>query len=108
MKTATPIFIEAYFTQMGAGLLDTRSFEMYVSGNDMGTITTTAYTCSTKPLFMQMASSNITIELRPTQESTLPPIISAIEIYTATDPLITNGTNQSDCKRNNLATHNIP
>ncbi|XP_042067995.1 probable LRR receptor-like serine/threonine-protein kinase At1g05700 [Salvia splendens] len=96
MKTATPIFIEAYFTQMGAGFSDTRSFEMYVSGNDMGTITTTDYYCSTKSLFLQMASSNITIELHPTPESTLPPIISAIEIYTATDPLITNGTNQSD------------
>ncbi|XP_047943542.1 probable LRR receptor-like serine/threonine-protein kinase At1g05700 [Salvia hispanica] len=96
MKTATPIFIEAYFTQMGAGPLDTRSFEMYVSENDMGTITTTYYTCSTKSLFIQMASNNITIELHPTPESTLPPIISAIEIYTATDPLITNGTNQSD------------
>ncbi|XP_041995604.1 probable LRR receptor-like serine/threonine-protein kinase At4g29180 [Salvia splendens] len=35
-------------------------------------------------------------QLHHMPESMLPPIISAIEIYTATDPLIANGTNQSD------------
>ncbi|KAH6766209.1 hypothetical protein C2S52_017192 [Perilla frutescens var. hirtella] len=97
IKTATPIYIEAYFTQMDAGFSDTRSFDMYVGGINVGTITPSDdYSCNTQAAFAQVSSSNLSIELRPTAESTLPPIISAIEIYTASDPLVTTGTDQRD------------
>lgn len=105
VKTATLIYIEAYFTLMEAEYSDTRSFEMYVAGTSVAIITPTDYSCTTQPSFVQVSDSNLTIELRPTAQSRLPPIISAIEIYTATDPLITTGTNQSD--RKNLFTSSL-
>lgn len=98
VKTATPIYIEAYFTETGAGVSDTRAFEMYVAGLSFGTVTPIYGLCMTPYGLVQVSDSNLTIELQPTQQSTLPPIISAIEIYTATDPLITTGTDQDDCK----------
>lgn len=99
VKTATPIYIEAYFTEMGAvGISDTRAFEMYVAGLSFGTIAPSEGFCTTPSGLVQVSNSNLSIELHPTQLSTLPPIISAIEIYTATDPLITAGTDQDDCK----------
>ncbi|XP_034688890.1 senescence-induced receptor-like serine/threonine-protein kinase [Vitis riparia] len=36
------------------------------------------------------------VELRPPIDSVLPPVISAIEVYTASDPLVTIGTSQDD------------
>ncbi|XP_057782760.1 probable LRR receptor-like serine/threonine-protein kinase At1g05700 [Salvia miltiorrhiza] len=97
VKSATPIFIEAYFTVTAAGYSDIRSFEMYEAGSYAATITPSDYSCTTQSNFVQISSgTNLSIELRPTAQSTLPPIISAIEIYTATDPLIKTGTNQTD------------
>lgn len=79
---------------------DARSFDIYIAGDptSLATITPSDFECIVEPLFAQVSGDNLTVELRPTAESTLPPIISAIEVYTATDPLITTGTDQRDCK----------
>ncbi|RVW57063.1 putative LRR receptor-like serine/threonine-protein kinase [Vitis vinifera] len=46
--------------------------------------------------FSGQYSSTLNVELQPTANSTLPPSISAIEVYTASDPLATIGTSEDD------------
>lgn len=102
VKKATPIYVVPYFTLMEAEASDARSFDIYV-GDDptsLATVTPSDFLCITQPFSVQVSGTNLTVELRPTSASTLPPIISAIEVYTATDPLITEGTDQRDCKEN--------
>ncbi|KAI3450470.1 hypothetical protein Pfo_007135 [Paulownia fortunei] len=96
VKTITPIYVEAYFTEMQVMFTDTRSFDMYVDGKNLVTVIPEYYTCTPELALVQALTSNLTIELRPTATTSLPPIISAIEIYTASDPLITTGTHQND------------
>ncbi|KAK6926901.1 hypothetical protein RJ641_008620, partial [Dillenia turbinata] len=42
------------------------------------------------------SEGTLTVELRPTEDLTLPPIISAIEVYMASDSLVTTGTSSDD------------
>lgn len=99
VKTITSIYIEAHFTEMQVMSTGTRSFDMYVDGKSVGgTITPQYYECTSELVFVETSISNLTIELRPTANTPLPPIISAIEIYAASDPLVTAGTDQNDCK----------
>ncbi|KAI3450469.1 hypothetical protein Pfo_007134 [Paulownia fortunei] len=96
VKTITPIFIEANFTKIQSTSSDTRSFDMYVDGKSLATVIPEYYTCTPELALVQALTSNLTIELRPTATTSLPPIISAIEIYTASDPHVTTGTHQDD------------
>ncbi|KAK3024461.1 hypothetical protein RJ639_043182, partial [Escallonia herrerae] len=92
-------YIETYFTELTAlSINDTRSFDIYVDGNYKVTISPEYQNCTGAWAIINEAGT-LTAELRPTSESTLPPIISAIELYTASDALITTGTSQDDCKR---------
>ncbi|KAK2997151.1 hypothetical protein RJ639_025462, partial [Escallonia herrerae] len=90
-------YIETYFTELTAlSINDTRSFDMYVDGNYKVTISPEYQNCTGAWAIINEVGTLITAELRPTSESTLPPIISAIELYTASDALITTGTSQDD------------
>ncbi|KAK2987723.1 hypothetical protein RJ640_015388 [Escallonia rubra] len=90
-------YIETYFTELTAlSINDTRSFDMYVDGNYKVTISPEYQNCTGAWAIINKVGTLITAELRPTSESTLPPIISAIELYTASDALITTGTSQDD------------
>lgn len=98
VKTITPIFIEAYFTETKSDVISgTRSFDMYVEDKSLA-VNPEYSTCTAEVALVQASTSNLTIELRPTETTSLPPIISAIEIYTASDPLVTTGTDENDSK----------
>ncbi|KAK3010793.1 hypothetical protein RJ639_012607 [Escallonia herrerae] len=89
-------YIEAYFT--GMYIDDTRSFDIYVNDNYVTTTSPEFENCTGAWTTTNNHTGSLTtVELRPTAESTLPPIISAIELYTASDPLVTTGTSQDDC-----------
>ncbi|PSR86659.1 LRR receptor-like serine/threonine-protein kinase precursor, partial [Actinidia chinensis var. chinensis] len=96
-KTNSLNFIEPYFTEMAElGINQTRSFSLYVN-NEYKLTTSPQYQNFTAALtLVQTSGTIITVELRPVEGSTLPPIVSAIEVYTASVPLITTGTSQDD------------
>lgn len=99
IKTNSLIYIEAYFTAMSLDeVTETREFGFYVGNKQLTTVTTEYGTCTGIWALFQHSSSSLTIELSPTETSTLPPIISAIEVYTASDPLVTTRTLQNDRK----------
>ncbi|CAI9776714.1 unnamed protein product [Fraxinus pennsylvanica] len=97
IKTNSLINIEAYFTAMSLDeVTETREFGFYVGNKQLATVTTEYGTCTGVWALVTPFSSSLTIELRPTKTSKLPPIISAIEVYTASDPLVTTRTLQDD------------
>ncbi|PIN23959.1 Non-specific serine/threonine protein kinase [Handroanthus impetiginosus] len=96
VKPITPIVIVAYFTEMQSNLSGMRSFDIYVDDKSVDTVTPDYNTCTAKEVLVQALNSSLTIELRPTATTLLPPGISAIEIYTASDPLVTSGTDPDD------------
>ena len=97
-KPSSLNYILMYFTEMTQLVNDTRSFDVYVDGVFVLNSTPEYQNC-TKVKTYAHPEGNLTVELRPTTESNLPPIISAIEVYTASDALVTVGTSQDDCKR---------
>ncbi|KAL2470430.1 Leucine-rich repeat transmembrane protein kinase protein [Abeliophyllum distichum] len=97
IKLNSLIYIEAYFTAMSLDeVTETREFGFYVGNKQLATVFTEYGKCTAIWALVQRSSSSLTIELRPTKISTLPPIISAIEVYTASDPLVTTRTSQND------------
>ncbi|KAK3010792.1 hypothetical protein RJ639_012606 [Escallonia herrerae] len=87
------------YTQMGRNLAWLNSYRYNYGTNDPNDVILGVQNCTGAWAIINEAGTIITAELRPTSESTLPPIISAIELYTASDALITTGTSQDDCKR---------
>ncbi|KAK6944262.1 Malectin-like domain [Dillenia turbinata] len=65
---------------------ETRQFDFYVNGEQMLTLNPEYRTCSGAWANSQSEGTCI-VELCPTEDSTLPPIISAIEVYTSSDSL---------------------
>ncbi|KAL2487821.1 Leucine-rich repeat transmembrane protein kinase protein [Forsythia ovata] len=97
IKLNSLIYIEAYFTEMSLDTVtETREFGFYVGNKQLTTVFTEYGICTAVWALVQPSNSSLTIELRPTKISTLPPIISAIEVYTASDPLVTTRTSQND------------
>lgn len=92
-------YIEVYFTELEQLVNnEIRSFDFYVNDHHELTISPEYENCTGA---LAIASSNgtlVTVELRPAPNSTLPPVVSAVEVYTASDPLITVGTSEDDCK----------
>ncbi|KAA8549548.1 hypothetical protein F0562_001434 [Nyssa sinensis] len=87
--------ILVYYTEMTLQINETRAFDIYVD-NEFELRTSPEYQNCTGAKINAQPAGNLTVELRPTAESMLPPIISAIEVYTAGDPLVTTGTSQDD------------
>ncbi|KAK6945177.1 Malectin-like domain, partial [Dillenia turbinata] len=74
---------------------ENRHFDFNVNGEKMLTLNPEYRTCSAAWANLQ-SEGTLTLELCPTEDSTLPLIISAIEVYTASDSLVTTGTSQDD------------
>ncbi|XP_050203594.1 probable LRR receptor-like serine/threonine-protein kinase At1g05700 [Mercurialis annua] len=87
--------VDFYFTEIDQDPNAIRNIYLYVNDALEFTITPQYKNCTGYMINTQSFGSLI-VSLVPTLESTLPPIISAIEVYTATDPLVGAGTSQDD------------
>lgn len=96
-KDNTLNHVVAYFTEVALQINISRSFDFYVDGNFVRTITAEYEDCTVAWTNASTVGA-LTVELRPPSDSLLPPIISAIEVYTASDPLLTIGTAKEDRK----------
>ncbi|XP_064966902.1 probable LRR receptor-like serine/threonine-protein kinase At1g05700 [Musa acuminata AAA Group] len=86
-----------YFSEMSElEATQMRSFEIYVDGVHVSAPVSPPYQDFIELSFANItANSNTAIELRPTADSTLPPIISAMEVFLVSAAL-SNGTNADD------------
>ncbi|KAF8402811.1 hypothetical protein HHK36_010902 [Tetracentron sinense] len=75
---------------------ETRSFSIHVDGKDLGFTIRPRYQIGEGVRSTTSLLGNLKVVLYPLEESTLPPILSAIEIYTASPPLATTGVPQDD------------
>lgn len=96
-KTNSLNYILMYFTEMTMLINETRAFDIYVDNVYVLDAIPEYENCSKGKSYAQ-PKGTLSVELRPKTVSTLPPIISAIEVYTASDALVTIGTSQDDCK----------
>ena len=96
-KTDTFNHVVVYFTEVSFNINETRSFDFYVNDKFIVTISPQYENC-TGAWANSPTVGAMKVELRPPVDSDLPPIISAIEVYTASDPLVNIGTSQDDCK----------
>ncbi|CAL9055166.1 unnamed protein product [Musa banksii] len=98
LSTSTvPIYVNMYFSEMSElEATQMRSFEIYVDGVHVSAPVSPPYQDFIELSFANItANSNTAIELRPTADSTLPPIISAMEVFLVSAAL-SNGTNPDD------------
>ncbi|KAI6685693.1 hypothetical protein NL676_031606 [Syzygium grande] len=81
---------------------ETRAFDLYILGGTYITTISPQYQiCRDFEVDTEsigLSDEDICIQLLPTINTTLPPIIGAIEIYASTRPLVTTRTSQDDCK----------
>lgn len=98
LSTSTvTIYVNMYFSEMSEReSTQMRSFEIYVDGVNVSVPVRPPYQDFIELSFANItANSNTAIELRPTADSTLPPIISAMEDFLVSAAL-SNGTNADD------------
>ncbi|XP_057781673.1 probable LRR receptor-like serine/threonine-protein kinase At5g59680 [Salvia miltiorrhiza] len=92
------VYINWYFselTQLGAG--QNRSFSIFKDNKSYyGPISPPYGDCVELVVRDIVVSSNTTFSLVPTNVSTLPPLINAMEIFRIADDMLTNGTNKKD------------
>ncbi|KAE8685710.1 Detected protein of unknown function [Hibiscus syriacus] len=87
--------VEMYFTEPFLQTSETRSFKVLLNKS---------YVNTTNPEYQKCVSiganslsvGTLNVQLVPTSDSTLSPIISAIEVYTVSEPLVTATTSQND------------
>ncbi|XVE79664.1 hypothetical protein DITRI_Ditri14bG0076100 [Diplodiscus trichospermus] len=95
--TEVPIYMNMYFSEVL--VLDStqkRSFELYVDGKSSSDLFIPAYGKAGEMYLTNFtASSNTTFSLVASSDSTLSPLINALEVFTVTDEL-TDGTNSDD------------
>lgn len=89
-------YVAAYFTEISDSVNDSRFIDFYHDDTHMGTLPPVYGKCTGVWAIIQ-STDNLKIQLRQNASSALPPVISAIEVYTASDPLVTS-TSQDDCK----------
>ncbi|KAF8402812.1 hypothetical protein HHK36_010903 [Tetracentron sinense] len=90
-------YVSLYYTEVSElQPNETRSFSIYVDGEDLGFTIKPRYRFGEGVRTTTRLLGNMNVVLYPMEGSTLPPIISAIEIYTASPPLATTGTTQDD------------
>ncbi|WOL16257.1 leucine-rich repeat receptor-like serine/threonine-protein kinase [Canna indica] len=94
-----PVFayVNLYFAGMSQlGSNENNSFQIYVDNEIMGTTINPPYQSAAECwILVTDASASTNITLRATPEATLPPLISAMEVFVARDGL-SNGTDASD------------
>ncbi|RWW34868.1 hypothetical protein GW17_00000342 [Ensete ventricosum] len=98
LSTSTgPIYVNTYFSEMSElESTQMRSFEIYVDGVNVSAPVSPPYQDFIELPFPNItANSTTAIELRATADSTLPPIISAMEVFLVGASL-SNGTNADD------------
>ncbi|XP_057781675.1 putative leucine-rich repeat receptor-like protein kinase At2g19210 [Salvia miltiorrhiza] len=92
------VYINLYFselTQLGAG--QNRSFRIFKDNKSNSDPIIPPYgDCVVMYVSDITVSSNTTFSLVPTNVSTLPPLINALEIFRIADDKLTNGTNKKD------------
>ncbi|KAF8397572.1 hypothetical protein HHK36_016492 [Tetracentron sinense] len=89
-------YLSIYYAEMTELFNDTRSFGFVVDGQDLDLIVSPSYQICSGIWSKTKSSGPLTVDLNPAEGSTLPPIISLIEVYSASDPLITTGTSLDD------------
>ncbi|KAK8514398.1 hypothetical protein V6N12_009104 [Hibiscus sabdariffa] len=89
--------VEMYFTEPFLQTGETRSFSVIVNNSYVNTTNPEYQNCVSIGA-NSLSIGTLNVQLVPTNESTLPPIISAIEVYTVSEPLVTATTSQNDCK----------
>ncbi|KAI6685700.1 hypothetical protein NL676_031613 [Syzygium grande] len=95
-KASNRNYVAAYFTEISDLVNDSRFIDFYHDDTHMGTLPPEYGKCTGVWAIIQ-STDNLNIQLRQNASSALPPVISAIEVYTASDPLITS-TSQDDSK----------
>ncbi|XVF05591.1 hypothetical protein REPUB_Repub05bG0185900 [Reevesia pubescens] len=95
--TKVPIYMNMYFVEVSElGSTEKRSFELYVDGKSSSDPFIPSYEkAGQMSLTNFTASSNTTFSLVASSDSTLPPLINALEVFTISDEL-TDGTNSDD------------
>ncbi|XP_022728680.1 probable LRR receptor-like protein kinase At1g51890 [Durio zibethinus] len=88
--------VELYFTEP-LYTTATRSFNIDVNNEFAYAISPVYQECNGVWINV-MSVGTLNIELVATNNSTQPPVISAIEVYTASDPLVSVYTSTDDCK----------
>ncbi|KAL3625911.1 hypothetical protein CASFOL_030440 [Castilleja foliolosa] len=93
-----PIYANMYFSEVTQlDTTETRSFQILVNGESPfdGPIVPTYAKCNEMYISNLIASSNTTFALVPTNDSTLAPLINALEVYSIGD-VLTDGTHPKD------------
>ncbi|XVF68671.1 hypothetical protein PTKIN_Ptkin11bG0020100 [Pterospermum kingtungense] len=95
--TEVPMYMNMYFSEVS--VLDStqkRSFELYIDGKPNSNPIIPVYGAA-KEMYLAnyTASSNTTFSLVASSDSTLPPLINALEVFTISD-VLTDGTNSND------------
>ncbi|MBA0582949.1 hypothetical protein Gorai_013833, partial [Gossypium raimondii] len=87
--------VEMYFTEPFLETSETRSFNVTVNRSFVNTTIPEYQICTSVWANLQSVGT-LDIQLVPTEDSTLAPIISAIEVYTVSQPLVIATTSQND------------
>ncbi|PPD92135.1 hypothetical protein GOBAR_DD10962 [Gossypium barbadense] len=87
--------VEMYFTEPFLETSETRSFNVTVNRSFVNTTISEYQICTSVWANLQSVGT-LDIQLVPTEDSTLAPIISAIEVYTVSQPLVIATTSQND------------
>ncbi|XP_039052955.1 putative leucine-rich repeat receptor-like serine/threonine-protein kinase At2g19230 [Hibiscus syriacus] len=87
--------VEMCFTEPFLQTSDTRSFSVLVNKNYVNTTRPEYHNCVSIGA-NTLSVCTLNVQLEPTSNSTLSPIISAIEVYTVSEPLVTATTSQND------------
>ncbi|KAK6926888.1 Malectin-like domain, partial [Dillenia turbinata] len=93
-----PIYLNMYFTEVQDlnPSLDLRKFNVMVD-DEVIDVVSPAYQTALETTYANIAaSSNTQIVLAATSDSTLPPLISGLELFIITDPLSNSTTNTTD------------
>ncbi|GFQ06360.1 senescence-induced receptor-like serine/threonine-protein kinase [Phtheirospermum japonicum] len=93
-----PVYMNMYFSEVTQlDTTDTRSFQVLVNGAPLFDIPILPPYANCKEMYISnlTASSDTTFALVPTSDSTLPPLINAMEVYSIGD-VLTDGTHTKD------------
>ncbi|OMO91392.1 hypothetical protein COLO4_18422 [Corchorus olitorius] len=96
-ETEVPIYMNIYFSEVSVlDSTDKRSFELYIDGKSQSDPIIPVYAKASGMYLSNFSASSKTVfSLQATSDSTLPPLINALEVFTVSDQL-TDGTNGDD------------
>ncbi|KAL5746869.1 hypothetical protein ACOSQ2_024166 [Xanthoceras sorbifolium] len=104
-KKPTPIYVATYYSEVSVlNSTDKRSFQVYIDEKVVSDPIIPPFGSASEVITTnRIASGSNKFSLRSTTDSTLGPLLNAMEIYTVTDPL-SNGTNAKDVEGLGLLT----